>query len=748
SHALRDVPGLVVLHQVVGPTPASTFPPPRTVDRSPSTLPAQRSTFVGRQHDVDVLRRLLLDHRLVTLTGPGGTGKTRLAIEVAGREGPRRPGGTYFADLAALDDGDHVAAAVARACLAPPDAGRAPMDQLLDALADHDALVVLDNCEHVLDAAAEVTDRVLDSCPRTTVLATSREALDLAGEHVHVVEPLEAPGPDARTLFLERAVAVGGTTVDLTGEAIDELCSRVDGIPLAIELAAARTRALTPAQIVERLDERFDVLTGARRGTPERQQTLRATIDWSYDLLDPAEQRFFEQLAVFTSSFDLDAAASLGTGDTVRTADLLDSLVAKSMVTTEGDTDQGLRFRLLDSLQAYADERLRAQPGPVVATTAAHAWHFLTRLATVPMHRTMGRDACTRCVPDLDNFRLALVRSGSDSSDPLFVAASLRFVPVLVNLGLIGEARRHADQLLATDDLDGLARGQLLTIRAYMDATEDGSSGFAATARDALVHLQPGDGVWSAAIGLTSIPQQMFVSAEIVPVLAGHRERLEGLAGAEADFDRATIDFYLAGALMNLRRFDDATEVFLRSAATMAALDPTSLVRLWSAAGAAIGQTLCGRPEQALATLDEVAALVAWTDWGVEWAFARAFALAHCGPLSEARAPLCAVGARLGPDRPSPLAVTVVAGFGVLAALEGREERAAELFESLTAARSAASTAAAYEVLGRLEGWGADEFAHRKIERVILAAGRQEEMTRAEYFARMNALAHEEAGSG
>ena len=191
GHQLRDVDGTVALHQVNGSDLPADFPPPRTLDVAPTTIPAQRSSFVGRGDDIAAVRRLLLDHRLVTLTGPGGTGKTRLAIEIAGREQPHHPGGAFFADLASLENGDRLAATVARACLVALDASRAPLDQLTDALRARDVLLVLDNCEHVLDAAAELVDRVLALCPDVVILATSREPLELAGEHIHVVAPLD-----------------------------------------------------------------------------------------------------------------------------------------------------------------------------------------------------------------------------------------------------------------------------------------------------------------------------------------------------------------------------------------------------------------------------------------------------------------------------------------------------------------------------------------------------------------------------
>jgi hypothetical protein len=297
---------------------------------------------------------------------------------------------------------------------------------------------------------------------------------------------------------------------------------------------------------------------------------------------------------------------------------------------------------------------------------------------------------------------------------------------------------------LAPPDLDPPTRGALLAARAYLEATEDGSSGFRTIAVEALSHLTPGDGVWSGAVGLTSVPLQFFAPADAVPALERDRARLDGLTGDGADHDRAMLDFYIGGALMNLRRFDQATAVFVRSATVLEEVEPSSLVRLWSTCGASLGLTLDGRAEDALAALDAVSHLIDWTEWAVEWSFARALALAHAGRLDEARRPLCDIGARMGFDTPSPLAGTVVAGFGIIATMEGRTDRAAELFALLTATRSAASTAAVYEVVGRLEGWTDEEFANRKVTRALYAQARQDEISREAFFAQLSALAREE----
>ena len=289
EHRLRDVDGKVALCQILTVSEEIDFPPPRTLDAVPTTVPAQRSSFIGRGPDIAIVRRLLIDHRIVTLTGPGGTGKTRLAVEIAGREQPHQDGGTFFADLAALEGADHLAAAIARACLVPVDASRAPIDELTDALGTKRVLLVLDNCEHVLDAVAEVADHVLSGCADVRVLATSREPLGITGEHVHVLAPLDTnEGSEAAQLFVERAAAAGGAAVDADDPDVQHLCELLEGVPLAIEIAAARARTASPRETIERLDRQLDLLAGARRGARPSSDAAR---DDQLELRPPRRRR-------------------------------------------------------------------------------------------------------------------------------------------------------------------------------------------------------------------------------------------------------------------------------------------------------------------------------------------------------------------------------------------------------------------------------------------------------------------------
>lgn len=316
EHRLRDLDGVERLLQlVVGGLP-ETFPPLRTVDRHPSTLPMQRSTFVGREDERRQVRQALRASRLVTLTGVGGTGKTRLAIEVGHDLADVAPGGVFFVDLARIGDGELVWEAFAAGLDFAPDAGAPLPPQVTSRLGTKRALVVVDNCEHVLDDVAGAIEAVLAACPAVCVLATSREGLGLDGERVVPVKPLATEGDDehaapAVRLFLDRAAGAHATLqcpADLA--TIREICVRLDGLPLAIELAAARTAVLSPADLLARLEDRFRLLTGGRRGKRNRQRTLEETIAWSYELLDEEERALFRRLAVCPAAFDLPRAAA------------------------------------------------------------------------------------------------------------------------------------------------------------------------------------------------------------------------------------------------------------------------------------------------------------------------------------------------------------------------------------------------------------------------------------------------------
>ncbi|MFI2734134.1 ATP-binding protein [Streptomyces sp. NPDC018711] len=408
------------------PPPAHERPAP---SEPPGNIRPRLTSFVGREPELAALQADLTRSRLVTLTGPGGSGKTRLAEEAAIRAvGPA----AWIAELAPLDDPDALPGAVLSALrlreinLLTRDGVPLqddPTAHLVEHLARRPLLLVLDNCEHVIDAAAALAETLLTHCPQLRILATSREPLGVPGESVRPVEPL--PPDPAHRLFAERARTVR-PSFDLArdgGEAVDEICRRLDGLPLAIELAAARLRLLTPRQIADRLDDRFLLLTSGSRTVLPRQQTLRAVVDWSWDLLDPAERTLLRQVSVFAGGWDLAAAEALSPG----AADTLGALVDKSLVVATPVEGGEMRYRLLETIHEYATERAAEEPALLAAAEAAHTAHF-TALAEEAEPRLRSAEQLPwidRLERDLDNIRAALHRTLTTSRDE---TAALRLV--------------------------------------------------------------------------------------------------------------------------------------------------------------------------------------------------------------------------------------------------------------------------------------------------------------------------------
>jgi predicted ATPase/class 3 adenylate cyclase len=394
-HRLKDLgrPERIFQLQAAG-LPAG-FPPLRSLGNPalPNNLPAQLSAFIGREREVSEVRALVESARLVTLTGAGGCGKTRLGLQVAAELLDGSGDGVWVAELAAVTDQDAVPAAISRALRLAAQPGRPALEALLDALALQDALIVLDNCEHLIGTCAKTAEAILRRCPRVHLLATSREPLGIGGETIYRVPSLSLPGPgdpgsgapescDAVALLAERA-RMHGVVLDVdeqAGPVVVSVCRRLDGMPLAIELAAARLRSMSLGELHDRLDQRFRLLTGGSRTVLERQQTLAATVGWSYSLLAGAERVLLGRLSVFAGGFDLAAAEAVcGSGglDVLEVAGLLGSLVDKSLVVAEpaGET---LRYRLLETIRLFAAERLvEAGEAEAAAVAAAHCAHFL-----------------------------------------------------------------------------------------------------------------------------------------------------------------------------------------------------------------------------------------------------------------------------------------------------------------------------------------------------------------------------------
>ena len=393
-HRLKDLGRPERIFQLTAPGLPSQFPALRSLGNPAllNNLPAELSTFVGRAAELKEVRALVESSRLVTLTGAGGSGKTRLGLQAAAELLDGTGDGVWLVELASVTEAGSVPSSIAAVLGVAAQPGRPMLDTLADALAPQRMLIVLDNCEHLVEACARTADAILRRCPAVHLLVTSREPLGIGGETIYRVPPLSLPaeddvgnGPaelsDAVALFVDRARQQGvSLTADgSSGPLIASICRRLDGMPLAIELAAARLRSLSLPDLRDRLDQRFRLLIGGSRAALARQQTLLATVAWSYSLLDQAEQQLLRRLAVFPESFDLAGAEAVGgiAGvDRLDVVDLLGSLVNKSLVGTE-QGPENLRYRLLETIRQFADERL-AEAGEAAAVSAAHCEYFVS----------------------------------------------------------------------------------------------------------------------------------------------------------------------------------------------------------------------------------------------------------------------------------------------------------------------------------------------------------------------------------
>ncbi len=408
AHRLKDLGRPEQVYQLEADFLPGDFPPVTSLDNPdlPNNLPGQLSAFIGRQHELAEVSSLAASARLVTLTGSGGSGKTRLALQAAVELLDSALDGVWFAELAAVTDGDQVPGAVAAALGLPDHSGPGVLASVLEVLSAEDVVIVLDNCEHVIDAAARFCEQVIRYCPRVRFLATSREPLGIEGERVYRVPSMSLPPRDAIsaadlaasdsvTLFVERARAhaPGFVLDDAAAPLVATICRRLDGIPLALELAAARLSSMSLRHLSERLDQRFRLLTGGSRNALPRQQTLQATVDWSFDLLTAAEREAMRRLSVFAGGFELEAAEAICAADEIDVIDVLDllgSLVGKSLVLAERSKSEArtpdgraggeaVRYRLLETVRQYAAQELfkSAGEGALAAIRDRHAAFYL-----------------------------------------------------------------------------------------------------------------------------------------------------------------------------------------------------------------------------------------------------------------------------------------------------------------------------------------------------------------------------------
>ncbi|HET9001388.1 MAG TPA: adenylate/guanylate cyclase domain-containing protein, partial [bacterium] len=467
EHRLRDIAQPHHLFQIAVTGLPTEFPALRSLDVLPNNLPRQLTSFIGREREIAEIKRLLATSSLLTLTGSGGAGKTRLAMQAASESLDAFADGVWVVELAALADPALVLQTVAAALGLREYAGRAMTETLVDYLRPRSLLVVLDNCEHVLKACSTLAEALLRGCPHLKLLVTSREPLSVPGEKVWRTPSLSLPDPqrapsseelahcEAARLFVERAIATQPTFAVTAGNAnaVAQICRRLNGIPLAIELAAARIKVLSAEQIAVRLDDSFRLLTGGSRTGLPRQQTLRAAMDWSYDLLSDQERGVLRRLSVFAGGWTLEAAEAVCAAESVEAADVLDlitQLVDKSLVVAETQGGEA-RYRLLETVRQYGRTRL-AEAGEATGVAIRHRDWFLQHAerAEPEFFGPEQRTWLDRLETEHDNLRVALEWS---KAEPAGAEAILRLAGALTWFWFIRghwrEGRRWLESALA-----------------------------------------------------------------------------------------------------------------------------------------------------------------------------------------------------------------------------------------------------------------------------------------------------------
>jgi predicted ATPase/class 3 adenylate cyclase len=581
-HRLKDIEHPEHLYDLIIDGLPAEFPAVRTVDARPTNLPPQRSSFVGRDREVAEVTSLLAERRLLTLTGPGGTGKTRLALKVAADHLDRFSDGVFFADLSPIVDSALVPSVIAQALLVREEAGRDLLDTLADHLRDRHLLLVLDNSEQVIEAGDAVA-RLVDVAPRLTVLATSRAPFNVSAEHEYHVPPLAVPDPghvsdvdavtrsEAVALFTERAAAIrpGFQITSQNAPAVAEIAARLDGLPLAIELAASRLKVLSPHALLKRLDQRLSLLTGGARDLPERQRTLRGTIEWSHDLLEPEVQRLFARLGTFNGGWNLESAEVICRQDLhLEVLDGLGTLIDHSMVRHGEPGDVEPRFTMLDTIREFAIERL-ASSGEEDDLRRRHAEHFRD-LAEEAEHHLTREDRVvwlSRLEGEHDNLRAALDRAERtrDADDGLRTANAIwRF---WLQRGHLSEGRGRLERLLSMPGAEarGPVRARALGALGGIAYWQNDYPPMRAAYKEAAdIAREVGDAklLASALLDLSFIPSLEKDPDRTETILR------EGLATAEEAGDRVlTAEFWSNIAFLEVERGNPADAIDLRRTA-------------------------------------------------------------------------------------------------------------------------------------------------------------------------------------
>jgi predicted ATPase/DNA-binding SARP family transcriptional activator len=541
-------------------------PSPRTaIAAAVSTLPSARSSLIGRDPELDELRGLLNESRLVTITGVGGCGKTSLAIALGHQEAHRFDNGTFFVDLTSASTNDQVELAIVAGIGLALGGKQRLMDQVVEFLAPRSCLLLVDNCEQVLDGVADALDELLTRCADLTVVATSRESISIEGERAWRIPSLAGGGIDspAARLFVERArdADSGFVVGDCDADTIADIVEQLDGVPLAIELAAARSRSMTLDEISRRLDDRFALLSGGRRRRPARQQTLAGAVEWSHDLLDDDERTMLRRLAVFQGGFDLGDVGAVTGFDDHRAIDLVDALVAKSLVDVTRDINGAVRHRLLETIRLFAVEQLMAA-GEDTERRDAHYEVFVGELrGTTEIGNAYFPHLVARNEQEIQN-RFAAVewgrRTGRDAEAAVTVA---RLTSLLQSRGAMD---RYAELFDADYELPPAERATVLWAQVVGTwERRDYERGRAVIEQlRAIVSTEPIDEVLAAEGWVAA----MHSTTEADDVLARLDTALRGAGGLRTpEAITSFIETHRAGALFSLGRLEEALEAVRRS---------------------------------------------------------------------------------------------------------------------------------------------------------------------------------------
>jgi predicted ATPase/class 3 adenylate cyclase len=617
AHRLKDIALPEHLHDLVVEGLRADFPPPRTLDARRDNLPVQLTSFVGRQTEIAEVRRLLDRARLVTLSGPGGVGKTRLAVAVAEGLRDRFAAGIVFVPLAAVTRPELALAGIARALGADLAGTRAPLEALEEQLGDDRWLLVLDNLEQVTDVAGDLAE-LLGRCPGVAVLATSRTVLGLGVEREYPVAPLSLPADSAGlpveallaspavALFVERARAVRGdfALTDRNAWAVVELCRRLEGLPLAIELAAARTRLLDPDAILGRLAGSLDALGTGPVDLPERQRTLRATVDWSVGLLEEAERSLLEVTAIFVDGWTLQAAAQVAGLDEDQALDLSEALARNSLIHPDR-TELGSRLRMLETVREFMAERLGARPD-LAEIQRRHADHYrgLADQADRPLRGVGQGEWFGRLEVEAGN--LAAAVGWYLAHDPTPLPHLFRVLWLFWSArDHLGEARAWVDQLLpVTDAFHPQARAELAWT-GLVTADEVGDDQAVLAARQRLGPLLAGiDDPYLKAVSELAMAWTAPLDGDLDDALRGALASLEQLRGQDEPFWTA-LALGTAGMVETIVGRHDDAQRHLREARDLGKRFDDAWMAAWSRVELGTLAVVRGRLEEARALLEE-----------------------------------------------------------------------------------------------------------------------------------------------